>query len=122
MPILDNMETTDFLIDKSIMLTGDLKDQLLRISAYDQKLIAVQYKHEFIKFLTEFNETHDNIISPENILNFASSFQKNADIILQQQVQILTQAKKLYQDQILFDKNIQRIEEETLKLIKEIIV
>ena len=113
-------QTTDFLIDKSIMLTGDLKDQLLRISAYDQKLIAVQYKHEFIKFLTEFNETHDNIISPENILNFASSFQKNADIILQQQVQILTQAKKLYQDQILFDKNIQRIEEETLKLTKEI--
>jgi Leucine-rich repeat (LRR) protein len=113
-------QTTDFLSDKSIMLTGDLKDQLLRISTYDQRLIAVEYKQEFIKFLTEFNKTQDNKIPPENIVNFASSFQKKADIILQQQVQILTQAKKLYQDQILFDENIRRIEEETLKLTKAI--
>ncbi len=113
-------QTTDFLSDKSIMLTGDLKDQLLRISAYDQRLIAIQYKQEFIKFLTEFNITQDNKIPPENIVNFASSFQKKADIILQPQLQILTQAKKLYQDQILFDENIQRIEEETSKLTKAI--
>jgi hypothetical protein len=39
---------------------------------------------------------------------------------LQPQLQILTQAKKLYQDQILFDENIRRIEEETLKLTEEI--
>jgi Leucine-rich repeat (LRR) protein len=113
-------QTTDFLSDKSIMLTGDLKDQLLRISAYDQRLIAVEYKQEFIKFLTEFNETQANKILPENILNLASSIKIKTDIILQQQVQILTQAKKLYQDQTLFDENIRRIEEETSKLTKAI--